>query len=243
VCRLFGWAAQHQTSAGELLGPDVARLQALSEIHKDGWGGAWHGPSGLELYREDGPAYASAVFSETITDREGQTGLLHLRWATGTPRCLENTHPFVRDGFAFIHNGSLPIGPQLESLIDPDVLSSVEGSTDSERYFLAVLTERRKGTSVPEAFRRVINSIGDLPWPSLNAMWAEPDWLFAICAYQPEFRSADLDENYYRLQYVAARGVTMAWSRQVRSSDCEELPNRTILAARASTGEYELIRI
>ena len=244
MCRLFGWAAAQQTSVAQLLGADVARLQELSHLHSDGWGGAWHGPDGLDLYREDGPAYASAVFEETVADRVGQTGLLHLRWATGDlPRCLENTHPFVRGETAFIHNGSVPIGTELESLIDGELLATMDGTTDSERYFLAVLSARRRGKSVSDAFSGVVESLDGLAWPSLNAMWIEPDWLFAVCAFQPEFRAADLAEDYYALQYRAAEGVTTAWSSYVRSAAGESIPNRTLIAAQASTGSVELIQI
>lgn len=242
MCRLLGWSSASHTTAAELLGPSVVRLQQLSEIHEDGWGGAWHGPTGLELVREDGPAWASATFTSTITAKSAQTGLLHLRWATESiPRCVENTHPFVRDDVAFIHNGSVPRGEVLDSLIDDDLLAGVEGETDSERYFLAVLSAFRRTGSVTAAFSEVLGMLDTLEWPSLNAMWATPEELYVVCAHRPELRSPEHDPDYYELSYRTDDGVTTAWSSYVHDSSGSTLPNMTALVATAATGRTEIV--
>ena len=221
-----------------------SRLQELSHLHNDGWGIATHGDAGLTLVREDMPAYESAAFTERAGDLVGQTGIVHLRWATGAlARCIENTHPFVRDDVAFMHNGSLPVTDELLASIDADLASSVEGTTDSEQYFMALLSARRRLGSVPAAVAEVLGIMDGREWPSLNMMWAEPDHLYVLCAYQNEFKMASLPENYYRLQYLRNADSVMAWSTEVREDGGEPIPNRSMLSVEASTGSIELHKL
>ena len=237
MCRLFGWATPQPRSAEELLGPDIARLAELSQLHRDGWGAAWFGPAGMSRHREDIPAYSSDEFSAAMTEQAANVGVLHLRWATeGIPVCLENTHPFVRDGVAFIHNGSVPDKAPLEGLIDPDLRSTMEGENDSERYFLAVLSAYRRLGSVPEAFAEVLLALADEAYPSLNAMWAEADRLVVVSAYQNEFKGEEFPADYYPISYGSYGTTTMAWSSGVFSGRGFELANFSALVVDAATG-------
>jgi predicted glutamine amidotransferase len=188
--------------------------------------------------REDVPAYESVIFTDHLAQSIGQVGIVHLRWATGRlARCVENTHPFVRGDVAFMHNGSLPVGPELLAMIDDDLLESIEGTTDSEHYFMALLSARRKTESVIGAIALVLDGLNGLPWPSLNMMWAEPDWLHVLCAHQPEFRAAELPDPYYHLQYGRHGDAVVAWSSEVSERDGTPLANRSVLSVQASTGE------
>jgi predicted glutamine amidotransferase len=241
MCRLFGWASPHEVSAVELLGEDMERLRDLSRLHQDGWGIATQSDSGVRIVREDIPAYESVTFTDHLEASVGQVGIVHLRWATGKlARCVENTHPFVRGHVAFMHNGSLPVGPELMKMIDDDLRESIEGTTDSEHYFMALLSARRKTQSVPEAIALVLDGLAGLPWPSLNMMWAEPDWLHVLCAHQPEFRAAELPDPYYHLQYGRSGESVIAWSSEVTERDGTPLSNRSVLSLQASTGHVEV---
>jgi predicted glutamine amidotransferase len=241
MCRLFGWAAANEVSAVDLLGDDMQRLRDLSRLHQDGWGIATQGESGLRIVREDVPAYESVIFTDHLAGSVGQVGIVHLRWATGKlARCVENTHPFVRGDVAFMHNGSLPVGPELLAMIDDDLLESIEGTTDSEHYFMALLSARRKTPSLPQAIALVLDGLAGLPWPSLNMMWAEPDWLHVLCAHQPEFRAAELPDPYYHLQYGQSGESVIAWSSEVTERDGTPLSNRSVLSVQASTGQIQV---
>ena len=241
MCRLFGWAAANEVSAVDLLGDDMQRLRDLSRLHQDGWGIATQGESGLRIVREDVPAYESVIFTDHLAGSVGQVGIVHLRWATGKlARCVENTHPFVRGDVAFMHNGSLPVGPELLDIIDDDLLESIEGTTDSEHYFMALLSARRKTESVSEAIALVLDGLDGMPWPSLNMMWAEPDWLHVLCAHQPEFRAAELPDPYYHLQYGRSGESVIAWSSEVTERDGTPLSNRSVLSVQASTGQIQV---
>ena len=242
MCRLFGWAATEAVTAEALLGPDLARLQQLSHVHADGWGEAWDGPQGVRLVKEDRPAYTSAVFAAAVSTHCAATGLLHLRWATDNlPRCLPNTHPFVRGDVAFVHNGSIPRGRQLDDLIDTDVLATVDGDTDSERYFLALLSAYRRTGSAVKAFIDVTQALHELAWPSLNAIWVQPGTLVALAYHRPEHRPADLPEHYYDLHYDHDGHVVTVWSEGVRTDPGTLLPNAHLLVATAADAAVRLV--
>jgi predicted glutamine amidotransferase len=237
MCRLFGWAGQEPTSAATALGKDVEHLQRLSHVHQDGWGVAWQAADGLHLVRDAGPAHAAADFEPTLAAAVGFLGVVHLRWATGDiPVCLPNTHPFVRGQVAFCHNGSVPDHVRLDALVDADLLDSMAGTNDSERYFLALLSARRRGASVSEAFAEVIGALDDVEFPSLNAMWAEPGKLYVVAAHHVERRPAGTMPDYYDLQYETAGGITTVWSTQVRDDVGVSLPNWSILTLTTESG-------
>ncbi|MHB1615190.1 MAG: class II glutamine amidotransferase [Actinomycetes bacterium] len=241
MCRLFGWAAPDPTAAGDLLGADTARLRGLSHLHADGWGAAWSDGAEIHSIREEVPAHTSAQFDSAVHQGVGRLGLLHLRWATdGLSTCSVNTHPFVRDGVAFIHNGSIPRGPVLDELIDPDLAQTLEGDTDSERYFLAVLSAVRRTGSLPEAFARVVDALSGAAWPSLNAMWITGSTLGVLAATQPRYRAGDLPTDYYDLRYAREHATTMAWSTGVRHASGEVLPDRHLLLVDPLAGSSQL---
>ena len=85
--------------------------------HRDGWGivelSADEGRTSQKPYyqrnnisADEDPAYDTAV--EGVTDPFDGVLLGHLRKASPmTQRIVENNHPFVKNGLAFMHNGSM----------------------------------------------------------------------------------------------------------------------------------------
>ena len=236
MCRLFGWSSPTPRRALDLLGGDERHLVELSHLHADGWGAAWLADGRLERTREASAAHASAAFHPALAAAEGEAGLVHLRWATGNYACtLGNTHPFVDSDVlshpvAFAHNGSVPVGEELLGLIDADLLPLAQGETDSERYFLALLSARRRGLDPVAAFGAVVDGLAGVAWPSLNALWLEPGLLVAVTAVQPEHRMASLEPDYYDLAWrTDADGATTVWSTGVRAPGGQLLANRHAL--------------
>ncbi|MGZ4594737.1 MAG: class II glutamine amidotransferase [Actinomycetes bacterium] len=244
MCRLLGWSAPGGTTATAAAGGDTSRLRALSRLHADGWGAAWYRDGTLERARGMDPAHASAAFDTTVADVRTDVGLVHLRWATDhIPTRLPNTHPFVHGDIAFAHNGALQRGPELDVLIEDDLLAGVEGDTDSERYFLALLSARRKTSSFPEAVAKLLAELGEQGWSSLNFVMTEPGRLFALCRYAADRRPEDTDIDYFQMHFSVAGGTTVVWSSGVRREGGSELPNGHLLIADTLAGDVRLMPV
>jgi predicted glutamine amidotransferase len=231
MCRLLGWASPEPLTATEVVGEDAGRLHALSRLHQDGWGEAWFEQGEVRRRREVDAAHASSLFATTIEQVRTPVGLVHLRWATGDlARRLPNTHPFVRDGVAFAHNGALRRGPQLDVLIDDDLLAGAEGDTDSERWFLAILTARRRGGTLAGAVAEVLGTLDPDSWNSLNFVLLEPGRLHALCCNDAARRPRTSAPDYFRMFFETTSGCTSVWSSGVRTPTAGELPNRHLMS-------------
>src|SRR5205085_7852443 len=109
MCRLLGYCARREVSVASLLTEDgLAGFTALSAFHSDGWGMGWYNSTGPHITKSarragDEPDYAGLAHSAL-----GDTGLVHLRWATpGLHVGYENSHPFRYGPYAFAHNGAI----------------------------------------------------------------------------------------------------------------------------------------
>jgi predicted glutamine amidotransferase len=189
VCRLFGFAAHHAESLVEVLGAeDFEAFTALTVVHDDGWGIAWH-----EDAHEEGRARLLSTSSATSASGDaaykrlartplGPAGIVHLRWASpGLPVRPENTHPFVAGERALAHNGHIaPIG-RLDGLLDRHSRDALRGDTDSERYFRFVLQcIAEAGDDELGLARAVAILMEEFPHASLNALLLTTSQLFAV---------------------------------------------------------------
>ena len=172
MCRLLGWVSDRPRTLAELLTPQqLAEFTELSRHHADGWGISWYDADGqLQTLRSQGAAYQDDAYAEAVAGIRSTAALLHLRWATmGIAVQPGNTHPFVRDGYAFAHNGSIWPRDGLLDLLDV-VPDDLRGDSDSELYLL-VLLQRVAKLGFDEGLRETITAITeDLTPSSLNAM-------------------------------------------------------------------------
>ncbi|MEA3202032.1 MAG: hypothetical protein QOE90_3460 [Thermoplasmata archaeon] len=120
--------------------------QGMAPGHRDGWGivhvddGLRHaGRSTLDAARD--PAYPEAAARVT-----GTPALVHFRKSTLGAKTPENTHPFVEDGFAFCHNGTV------RGVAAP-------GESDSRALFARLLAEIRKGAAPAEAIATLARDV------------------------------------------------------------------------------------
>ena len=175
MCRLLGVVSASPITVADAVGEDVLKdFVALTKVHGDGWGLATVGHPGGEPRAEvsAGTALDDPKFVAANHDRRSVATLVHLRWATnGLAVQQRNSHPFVADGVAMAHNGSIkPMGP-LDDLLEPDVAALLRGTTDSERYFAVMRQYRRTAPNLAEAVRRAVAELRELyPDASLNAL-------------------------------------------------------------------------
>lgn len=186
MCRLLGFASPAPVTVESALGPGQREVFAdMARLHRDGWGTAWRNADGL-IERRGRPScgVGDVELENTLAGGPSTARIVHLRLATqGLARTSANTHPFLADGMAFAHNGSLaPTGP-IERLIGEAQLDALEGTTDSERYFAAVRTAIARGASVMDALVDTVVSLrAAYPNRSLNALLITGSDLFAVHA-------------------------------------------------------------
>jgi predicted glutamine amidotransferase len=237
VCRLLGWATRIPTSLHRLLGhDDLVEFTELSGLHGDGWGLARVVADGMEVRKRPNTARMSDDFELWSRATRSDLGLVHLRRATlGLPVRAENTHPFTDGRLAFAHNGSISPPPALDVLLTPAASAQRRGDTDSERYFLAVLSQLERGASPADALREAVAGIAaTASFTSLNCLLLTPDELFAVCFYDPEGHGTDEAPDYYHLGFQATDDAVVVassgWGR-----GWQELANGELMVVHRGT--------
>jgi gamma-glutamyl hercynylcysteine S-oxide hydrolase len=162
MCRLVGWVADEPRTLREVLGDvGVERLRSLSTVHSHGWGAAWLDGDEIAAMRSQSAAFDDGQFAEFVDKIETRAGLFHLRLGTpGFARGPADTHPFVDDDWALIHNGAVGPTDRVDELLAPDSARRPVGTTDSERWFLALRDEIDAGQPLSDAIETVIARAG-----------------------------------------------------------------------------------
>ena len=188
MCRLLGVVSDRPVSVAEAVGEVVLKdFVALTKIHGDGWGVARVDPSGgaPNVVVSAASAVDDPEFATAAAQVSAPASIVHLRWATaGLAVRLDNSHPFVADGIAMAHNGSIrPIEP-LAAMLAPEVIATLRGSTDSERYFALIRQHRRGAPNLIEAVRTAVSELRRVyPEASLNALVLGEGQLVAVHAH------------------------------------------------------------
>jgi predicted glutamine amidotransferase len=245
MCRLLGYVTRTPAALADLLGEeDLFEFTELSCKHGDGWGAAWATDTGVEFVKAPDAARMSSAFDRHVHEHVGDLGIVHLRWATlGLEVAPENTHPFTDGTVAFAHNGSIDSFSSLDALIPAGLQRLRMGSTDSERYFLAVLAEvMRENQFYPNGRGRLADSVAAIveriaashAFTSLNAMIATPDELIAVCCYDPAAEEKEEEPDYYRLGYRVTPGAVIV-SSSGWGAEWSSLENGQILVVQRDT--------
>jgi predicted glutamine amidotransferase len=111
----------------------------------DGFGLGWYGSgNGPGVYRSIHPAWNDRNLRELAEHTTSPLFVAHIRASTGTAIQETNTHPFRHGNWLFMHNGLVREFPLLKRemllAIEPSLIPSIEGSTDSELLFYLALT-------------------------------------------------------------------------------------------------------
>ncbi|MFD1720993.1 class II glutamine amidotransferase [Amnibacterium endophyticum] len=186
VCRLLGSVSPAPATVEAVLGAGQRRVFVdMARLHRDGWGTAWRDEAGTVRRRSrSATAVGDPELEDLLAGGPSTARIVHLRLATDGFACVpENTHPFLADGMAFAHNGSLePTGP-IERLIGAEQRAGIVGTTDTERYFAAVRTLVARGAEPLDALLDTVAALRRIyPQRSLNALLLTSDELLAVHA-------------------------------------------------------------
>ena len=226
MCRLFGLSGGHERVSATfwlLEAPDSLAQQ--SRRNPDGTGlGYYDEEDEPVVIKQPLAAYEDLQFAEEAREVSSRTFVAHVRYASGTPVTLRNTHPFVQAGRLFAHNGVIGALPQLERHLG-EGMSMVGGETDSERYFALITKEITRTGDIGEGIVSAATWIAEnLPVFALNCVLITDTDLWAL--RYPDVhelhvleRAAGGPSGRRHLEHASARG-----SVRVRSGDLAHRP-------------------
>jgi predicted glutamine amidotransferase len=237
MCRLLGFTSTERKSFYDVVGSNFDAFVELSAVHKDGWGIGYEG----EIVKDINPAKESTLLSQTSQSLETNGALLHLRQASkGISVDINNNHPFTHGAITFMHNGTIRPGNTAEQFISDKYKSMIQGTTDSERYFYALISMVDEFGLV-EGVRQTVNSIRAIAdYSSLNIMVQTPDTLIAVCEFNPENKSEWSSEDHYELRFKKEGSDVIIASTGWGNSDWQHLDNHQMLVVDRSTLEYSI---
>ncbi|MEW5810560.1 MAG: class II glutamine amidotransferase [Actinomycetota bacterium] len=237
MCRLLGVASAQPTSVADTVGDAVLTdFLALTKIHGDGWGVASVMDSDDVPRVEVSPdsAISDPRFGTAVKESARAT-VVHLRWATnGLAVNPENSHPFGADGLAMAHNGSIKPMAALDGLLDPALVSTLRGTTDSERYFALIRQHRRAAPDLAEAVRRAVADLRlSYADASLNALVLGEGRLIAVHAHA---RSVLLDED---IEEISATDLPAEHLEDYFSLRVARLDDQTLVIGSTGFGDLD----
>jgi predicted glutamine amidotransferase len=211
---MLGYCARDRASLAEVMGERGFRdFTKLSGFHGDGWGMAWYDGQQAQVEKSPERAADAPAYRELAHRRLGDLGLVHLRRATpGLPVEARNSHPFRQGATMMAHNGAIHPQDRLGELLTAAWKRRLTGTTDSEHYFLNVMSRLQDGPAGPagpagssgpagsfgsfgclghgDLIAALDDAVTDIDRAftanSLNAIFLTPDALYALCWYHPD---------------------------------------------------------
>ena len=237
MCRLLGFTSTERKSFYDVIGSDFDAFVELSTVHKDGWGIGYEG----EIVKDINPAKESSLLTETSQNLETHGALLHLRQASkGISVNINNNHPFTHGALTFMHNGTIRPGNTAEQFIADKYKSLIQGTTDRERYFYALISIVEE-LGLVEGIRKTVNVIRAIAdYSSLNIMVQTPDSLIAVCEFNQENKTEWSSEDHYELRFKKEGTDVIVASTGWGNSDWQHLDNHQMLVVDRSTLEYSI---
>jgi predicted glutamine amidotransferase len=244
MCRLLGYVATEERTFADVVGEGFENFVELSKEHKHGWGisACSTDTRKTELVRDLTLAAESQKFADSSTNLKSDGALLHLRLASkGLTVDLANNHPFIYGDYSFMHNGTIKSIDSVQKFVDPRYLDQFISTTDSERYFYAMLSCIDE-LGLIEGVRKAVKTISsNCDFTSINSMLLTPDTFIAVC----EFNEADSSEwtvdSHYELRYSVEDGVIKVASTGWGKDHWTRLTNHSILVVNRKDLSFEVL--
>ena len=117
----------------------------LLSINGDGFGIGWYDKRASPgLFKDDLPAWHNTNLNNLCHQVKSHTFMAHIRATTTGDIQRANCHPFRYKNWLFQHNGHISHFPklrrQLQLKIAPELYPQLQGTTDSETFFLLAIT-------------------------------------------------------------------------------------------------------
>ncbi len=140
--------------------------EAKLAVNGDGFGIAWYGDlTEPGLYKDTFPAWSDDNLQCICRMVKSRLFLAHIRASTVGATSRDNCHPFTYGRWSFMHNGGIgefdPIRRDMEGLLADDYYRARRGTTDSELFFLLMLTNGLD-ENPKTALERTIDQVGRL---------------------------------------------------------------------------------
>lgn len=244
MCRLLAFSAKTETTIPAFIGKEFSQFLDLSEVHHDSWGIALDSGDQTQLVKKPQTAKQSEEFSNTIDSASGVGGLLHFRWASpGLPVTQQNAHPFNYQDISFIHNGALSPYESLRDSVSEKFIALRTGDTDSELFFLYLLSEIDKAGFVG-GVRNAIKQIKEgFKYSSINSMILNREYLIVVSEHDPLNKPDWADAVYYELRYrLDENGIAVAssgWNQE----GWKLLENHQMLIVNRATLTVEIVNL
>ena len=148
MCRLFGFKSFVKSQVHSSLVAGKDSFMSWSRDHPDGWGLAYYLMGVPHIIKSTDSAINDGLFTKVSGRISSEVVVAHIRKATAGITDLVNTHPFQYGPWIFAHNGNIKNFKRHEAalmtLVSPNLLRTRLGETDSELFFLILMTEFAK---------------------------------------------------------------------------------------------------
>jgi predicted glutamine amidotransferase len=139
-----------------------------------------------------------------------------------------------------MHNGTIRPGNTAEQFIADKYKGFIQGTTDSERFFYALLSQVDEHGLV-EGVRSIVNLIRtNADYTALNIMVQTQDTLVAVCEFNEANKSEWSADDHYELRFTKRDNDMIVASTGWGNTDWNHLDNHHMLVVDRSTLEYSI---
>jgi hypothetical protein len=139
-----------------------------------------------------------------------------------------------------MHNGTIRPPETAAQFISEKYKGLVTGTTDSERFFYAMLSQVDE-LGLVEGVRNIVNQIRAIAdYSALNIMVQTPDTLIAVCEFNDSNQSEWSGPDHYELRFSARADDFLIASTGWGNTDWEHLDNHQMLVVDRSSLKYSI---